>query len=224
MRVAPSLKGVLRVAYARFEGLGGQAEGLPGLWSERRERLAEAFEREDAALRAALRRNRRLYGALGLDPSRDRPEPERLLRLAVRGRIGVPERPAPGTGSSFLDFVLLAALSGQCILEAYDLDRVAPPVLARLGKASRPEDEPARGSFGRLVLADRKGVFGAVGRRLGRARLGPGSKRALVVAWLSPDHPRAELDRAFRDLAALAAGGLGARASSEVLPEGVVSA
>lgn len=224
MRVAPSLKGVLRVAYARFEGLGGRAEGLARLWSERRQRVAGAFEREDASLRAALRRNRRLYGALGLDPSRDRPEPERLLRLAVRGRIGVPERPAPGTGSAFLELVLLAALSEQCLLEAYDFDRVAPPVTARLGKASRTEDEPARGSFGRLVLADRKGAFGALGRRAGRARLGPESKRALVVAWLSPDHPRAEVDRAFRDLAELAESELGAQAASAALPEDVVSA
>ncbi len=225
MRVAPSLKRVLRVAYARFEGFGGPPRnGLRGVWIERCERIRRLLERGDAQLAAALRRNRRLYGALGLDPSKDRPEPERLARLLRRGRLGEPEPAGTQGGSAFLLLVRMASLSAQCMLDAYDLDRIQAPVTVRLGKRSGLEAAPDEEPFGRLVLADRAGVFGTIGRRSGRACLTDRAKRALVVAWIAPDHPRAELESAFRDLAELAERELGARPVAPVLPEDVVVA
>lgn len=225
IRVAPSLKRVLRVAYARFEGIAGPPRnGLERIWNERREAIRDLLSSGDAAIVAALRRNRRLYSALGIDPSKDRPLPERLARLALKQGAGGAKSTRAEERSVFADLVSLASVTAQCMLEAYDLDRIQLPFSVRLGKQSRVGDPRAEEPFGRLVLADRAGVFGTIGRRSGRAGLTDTSKRALVVAWIAPDHPRAELESAFRDLAELAEKELGARPMTPFLPEDVVVA
>lgn len=152
----------------------------------------------------AVARTRRLYHSVGIDPTRDRPSSERLLRRILR------ERPLPEV-DRLTETLRLVSLRLQCPLGIYDWDRVAPPVLVRIG---RPEEgyeivdvgtpvspetgaAPSRNRWnlhGRLAVVDGEGLFGNPSHDSERTRVGPGTVRALVLAWAPAEAPRSYLE------------------------------
>ncbi len=155
-------------------------------------------------------RSRRLYKSIGLDPTKDRPSSEKLLRRVLQGR------PLPVV-NDFVDSMNLISLRFQFPLGFYDWDRIAPPVLIRMG---RP-DESYRGIGGemvslqgKLVLVDGEGPFGNPTRDSERTCILPRTVRALVVAFAPRDTARAAFDEAIHEIVVAAEHHCGARASA----------
>ena len=133
----------------------------------------------------SVKQTRKLYHSVGVDPTRDRPSSERLLRRVVQNR-SLPKV------NKLVDAVNLASLSTQCPMGVYDWDKIVPPVLVRIG---RPEESFAGISGepisieGRIALVDGEGLFGNPSHDSARALVTLGTVRALVVAWASAEMP-----------------------------------
>lgn len=126
-----------------------------------------------------VRQTRRLYHALGIDPTKDRPSSERFLKRVVQGR----ELP---TVNQLVDLVNLASLTVQCPMGVYDWDRIAPPVLVRIGRPDESFTTISGKTFragGRIVLVDGEAVFGSPSQDSKRTRIREGTVRALGIVW-----------------------------------------
>jgi DNA/RNA-binding domain of Phe-tRNA-synthetase-like protein len=147
-----------------------------------------------------VRRTRRLYHLLGIDPTKERPSSEKLLRRILQGE-------ALPRVNKLTDLTNLTSLSLQCPLSVYDWDKITPPVLLRIG---RPEDGAAAGSIaasgleGKLVAVDGEGLLGTPSFDGDRARTSSGTVRALVLAWGSAEAPRSFLESVLQEIIALA--------------------
>ncbi len=152
--------------------------------------LRRRFETETGRS-AVLVHARRLYSSLGIDPTKHRPSSEALIRRLAS------DRDFPRI-SPLVDAVNLASVSTRLPLGLYDLDRVEPPVVARVG---RPGEGYAgiRKAFvsldGRPALFDARGPFGNPTSDSDRTKTTPGTTRALVVIYGLPETPYAKWER-----------------------------
>jgi DNA/RNA-binding domain of Phe-tRNA-synthetase-like protein len=147
----------------------------------------------------SVRQTRKLYHAVGVDPTKDRPSSERLLRRVMLNR------PLPKV-SKLVDAMNLASLSLQCPLGVYDWDRIAPPVLVRIGRPDESYLTVMNDTFcleGRLVLVDGEGLFGNPSHDSARTQVSLGTVRALVLAWASPEVPKSFLESVLKDVISL---------------------
>jgi DNA/RNA-binding domain of Phe-tRNA-synthetase-like protein len=122
---------------------------------------------------------RRLYKALGLDPTKTRPSNEALLRRALKGeplyRI-----------NTLVDALNLSSLRFQLPFGLYDADRIAPPVALRLGAPGEAYEGIRKASVhveARPVLVDAEGPFGNPTSDSARTCISEATRTALVVAY-----------------------------------------
>ncbi len=126
-----------------------------------------------------VRQTRKLYHALGLDPTKDTPSSELLLKRIVQGR----ELP---TVNQLVDAMNLVSLTVQCPIGVYDWDTIAPPVLVRIGRPEETFTSISGNLFhagGRLVLVDGEDVFGSPSQDAARTRVQERTVRALAIVW-----------------------------------------
>jgi len=202
IQLSDSLEDIARIGVVFFKEISNGAVSAP--LRKRIEDLADELRRTVAERPLSelegVRRTRKLYHLVGVDPTKDRPSSERLLRRVIQNRA-LPKI------SKLVDAVNLASLSLQCPLGVYDWDKIVPPVLVRVG---RPEDsfvgarkEPVS-LEGRLVLVDGEGLFGNPSRDSTRTRVRLGTVRGLVVAWASAESPRSYLEDVLKEVIELA--------------------
>jgi DNA/RNA-binding domain of Phe-tRNA-synthetase-like protein len=197
MRIDAALDGRVRLGVLALEGVTVRATD-PALDAEVDACCAELLERYGGGRSAEVpgaADARTLYKALGLDPTKTRPSNEALLRRALKGqtlyRI-----------SSLVDALNLSSLREQLPFGLYDLDRVAPPVLLRKGRAGEGYEGIRKGVVhvdGRPVLVDAEGPFGNPSSDSGRTMIRLETTRALVTCYAPatcrPDRMEGVLDR-----------------------------
>lgn len=202
VQVSDSLEGIARIGVAFFKQLkNGPVSStlrarLEGLATDLRHSLASRRLSEVES----VARVRKLYRAVGIDPTKDRPSSERLLRRIIKGR------PLPKL-NTLVDTVNFASLQLQCPLGVYDWDKIEPPVIVRIG---RP-DEGYRSLSGndvrlegRLVLGDGEGLFGNPSHDSERSQVTLGTVRAMVIAWAPAEAPRSFLESVLAEVNQLA--------------------
>ena len=159
--------------------------------------LDELLDREVAHLRARdagrtagqierLAPARRLYRAIGLDPTRHRPSPEALLRRLLRGDPFPRVHPA-------VDLANLWACEHGLPVGLYDAGRIAGEhITLRLGLPGEKYAGIRRPEIhleGRLVLADTDGPFGNPTADSRRTAVGPETRDVLAVLFAPADYP-----------------------------------
>jgi len=202
IQVSGSLEDIARIGVVFLKDLknGGSPEGLRQRIASVASELHQAIGRRPLSELDSVKRTRSLYHRLGLDPTRERPSSERLLRRVVQGR------PLPQV-SSLVDLVNLASLLHQFPMGAYDWDKVAPPVLVRIG---RPDESYVgiKGEVvaleGKIALVDGEGPFGSPSQDSPRALTSAGTVRAAVILGASADSSKTSLDDALKEVIALA--------------------
>ena len=185
LELSDTLKHRVKLAYVFFERV---AVGItpPELRLWRRTRAAQfhgAFKGQPQAILQAVSRSRALYHSVGVDPTKDRPFSERLLRSVLRSGA-LPEV------NSFLDAMSFASLSLQAPIGVYDWDKIRFPVSARMGyfgECYRTSGGDRKSVAGKLVLADRDGPFGNPSQDSERTRVTRHTVRSLVVTWVPAD-------------------------------------
>lgn len=114
------------------------------LWKE----PADAHEAEKPA--------RKLYHALGIDPSKTRPSSEALLRRVLQGK-GLYQV------NAVVDAANLASLALLLPVGLYDTSKIRPPVVLRFGEEEEGYEGIRKDRVnvgGRPVLVDAEGPFG----------------------------------------------------------------
>jgi len=116
-----------------------------------------------------------------MDPGRYRPASESLIRRVLdSGFFRI---------SPLVDTNNLLSVKLQLPLGIYDLSRVPPQRwiyrLGSPGETYRTLSLQEKSAGGKLVLADREGVFGSPVTDAGRAPIQPGSKDVAVVVYLT---------------------------------------
>ena len=212
IELSESLDGIARIGAVFLRNVSNGPISLE--LRERTEALAEELRQTIGDRRVGelelVRKNRSLYHKLGVDPTRDRPSSERLLRRVVQGR----ELPKV---NKLVDLVNYTSLAQQCPLSAYDWDKVSPPVLVRIGRPDESYPTPTAARFdleGRLVVVDGEGLFGNPSHDAGRALVTQGTVRALVMAWVPPDTPSDRLAGILDEISELAVEHTGATISA----------
>jgi DNA/RNA-binding domain of Phe-tRNA-synthetase-like protein len=198
--VAPELEGRVRLGVLVLDGVAVR---------QRDEMLQAEIERYGAALRArtegarsaevpGVADARTLYKDLGLDPTKTRPSSEALLRRVLKGeplyRI-----------NTLVDALNLSSLRAQLPFGLYDLGRVEPPVLLRLGAAGESYEGIRKAAVnveGRPVLADARGAFGNPSSDSERTMVRPETTRVLVTVYAPARYLTARLERVLDETTA----------------------
>lgn len=190
--IAPELLGRVVLGVFRLDGVTVQAQSealsaeVDVLCGEMRSRYgggksAEVPGAEDA---------RRLYKALGIDPTKTRPSNEALLRRALKGeslyRI-----------NTLVDALNLSSLRFQLPFGLYDNDRIVGAVLLRKGGKGESYEGIRKGSVNveeRPVLVDAEGPFGNPTSDSARTCISEGTRSALVVAYAPAGYSQRRLE------------------------------
>jgi DNA/RNA-binding domain of Phe-tRNA-synthetase-like protein len=181
LSLAPELTGRVRLGVLVLDGVAVR-EGDASLAAEVDAYCAEVRARHAGVSSGAVpgvEEARRLYKALGIDPTKTRPSNEALLRRALKGeplyRI-----------NTLVDALNLASLRVQLSFGLYDLAKVDPPVSLRRGQAGESYEGIRKGPVnveGRPVLVDARGAFGNPTSDSARTCITLTTTRALVVAY-----------------------------------------
>jgi DNA/RNA-binding domain of Phe-tRNA-synthetase-like protein len=211
LHVSPALAGKARLGFLVLEGVTVR---------EADESLAAEIEAEAARRRQAhagrpsgsvpgVEEARRLYKAIGLDPTKTRPSNESLLRRVLRGD------PFPRV-NTLVDALNLSSLREQLPFGLYDLDRVEGPVEAVLGGPGEGYEGIRKGPVsleGKLALRDERGPFGNPSSDSARTQVRPETRRALVVCFAPATIGAARLEEVLDRTAATLARSCGGTAA-----------
>ena len=181
----------LRLAAAQFEGVDLSRDGsalrreLDGVCVSLRER----YQGKGWLEIPGVAETRALYKAIGLDPTKVRPSSEALLRRVLKGQ--------PLYQVNLLvDTVNLCSLDFQLSYGVYDLERLTPPIEARLGRPGEAYAGIRKGPVhleGRICLADATGPFGNPSSDAARSAITVGTREALVVIFAPMEMARESL-------------------------------
>ncbi len=198
--VDEALREVLALGMLEAEGLSGQPLG-PDFLAERdavTARLASAFGGRAPADIPGVAETRRLFHALGMDPTKTRPSSEALLRRVLQAK-GLP------SVSPAVDVCNLCSLEQQLPLGLYDRDRVRGDLRARKGAAGEGYAGIRKGVVnldGRLLLADDSGPFGAPTSDSARTAVTDETRNLIVVVFCPVERGGDELSVALEQIAA----------------------
>ena len=126
---------------------------------------------------------RRLYRAIGIDPTKNRPSSEALLRRLRRGD------PLPRI-NALVDSVNHCSVTLLLPFGCYDLDRVEGDVALRVGREGEWYEglgKPRVNVGGRYALADDAGPFGNPSMDSRRTMIRPETRQALIVVFSPRD-------------------------------------
>ncbi len=183
---ADELDGVLRAALCVVTGVAvGPGEPVRPALEALASRLREQWAGLPPSRIPPLQEARRLYHAVGIQPTRIRPSSEALLRRILKGQ-------GLYTISNVVDACNLASLEFLLPIGLYDLARVAGDIELRIGREGEEYPGIRKGPVhlvGRLGLFDREGPFGSPTSDSARTAVGPGTRDLLGVVMATADYP-----------------------------------
>lgn len=165
-------------------------------------RLDEPLAAAALAMRAAeavdVAPVRAMYKRLGLDPTRNRPSSEALLRRVRKGQ------PLPRV-NTMVDVCNWCSLEFQLPYGLYDLAHIdGDAVDLRVGAAGESYDGIRKDTVhveGRMTLADNRGPFGNPTSDSARTMVTTATRDALLVVFAPHDTPASRLDAVLAETA-----------------------
>jgi DNA/RNA-binding domain of Phe-tRNA-synthetase-like protein len=199
LQISASLEESIRLGVVALRALaiGEQNSDLTQAIKGTAEELRRSLENRSPTSIASVQRTRRLYHQVGLDPTKQRPSSEKLLRRLTRGDR-VPRI------NDFVDAMHLVSVRLQFPLGLYDWDRLAPPILLRIGSPNESYRGVSGESVpldGRIVLVDGEGPFGNPTQDSERTAIQRGTVRALVILFSPADTARHEIEEGIHEVA-----------------------
>ena len=227
VQVSDSLEGIARVGvtFLRQVGNGPVSSTLRQRIEDLADELRGSLAGRQLSEIDSVRNIRRLYHRVGIDPTKDRPSSEKLLRRVARGK------PLPKI-NKLVDAINYVSLRNGFPMGVYDADQLVPPILVRIGQpgegyrgiSSSPssETDPDEQSWvnvhGRLTLVDGEGPFGNPSHDSARSQVTLSTVRAFVVVWAPAGTPTTTIESVLSECADVAGESCDCRvASSGVL-------
>lgn len=185
--IAPELQGSVCLGVIQADGLTVAAahEELEAEFTGLEATLRERYAGVEPGRIPGLRAVREMFRRARMDPTKVRPSSEALLRRVLRGET------VAGSNTA-VDLNNLGSLEQLLPMGIYDLDRVQPPLVLRLG--GEHESYPGIGKdavslAGRLTLVDEAGPFGSPVADSARAMVRLASRRVLQVVYAPGSFP-----------------------------------
>jgi len=173
-----------RLAWAELQTVDVAPSEFLAAFEDQTARLAERWSDRVLTDDATISEVRRLFRAVGCDPTRYRPSSEALLRRLHRDGV-------PSTGVPVVDVnnVLSMRLRAPCCV--IDPGAVSPPLTFRRGVAgeSMSAMRGPMGLEGKPVLADRRGPFGTPISDAERVKVKPDARTVWMVVYLPERGP-----------------------------------
>lgn len=190
MTVAEEIAPRIRVGSFTLEGVaaGDRATSLD-VELQALEARYRALWREPSEAHDALHPARKLYHALGIDPSKTRPSSEALLRRVLL------QKPLYKV-NAVVDAANLASLSLLLPVGLYDLEKIRPPVELRFGRAGESYEGIRKDEVhlhGRPALVDEIGPFGNPTSDSLRTSVTTETRAVWFVLFAPADYPEASL-------------------------------
>jgi DNA/RNA-binding domain of Phe-tRNA-synthetase-like protein len=213
------LSEILRVGILRLSNLQPDAEAWESLWrdiTQECEKIGAQFKGRNVGEVPGVSETRRLYRAVGLDPTKTRPSSEALLRRAMKGLEWYRIHPV-------VDLFNYVSLKTLLPLGLYDESKiVGDTVTIRLGKEGwsfpgiRKDDVNVAH---RLCVEDADGPFGSPTSDSLRTAIEGDVSQALVIVFQHVENDIQSLQNALNLATNLATTHLGARVNEKfVLP------
>jgi len=180
LSISHEVEKIVSVGWLQFSGLECRKH-IPELWQEI-DLLSEKYRKEFSNPSQALEQlapARKLYRAIGIEPTKVRPSSESLFRRVVKGK------PLYQI-NSIVDVCNYCSLAFFLPIGLYDLDKVEGEIVLRLGKEGESYPGIGKGSInveGRLTLADDKGAFGNPSADSLRTSIDLSSRNVLMVIF-----------------------------------------
>ncbi len=152
---------------------------------------------------------RRLYRAIGQDPTRNRPSSEALLRRVRKG-TGLPRV------NALVDTLNVCSLTLLLPFGCYDVDRIEGDVTCRVGVEGEGYEGVGNrwvNVSGRYTVSDDLGPFGNPSMDSLRTSITPACKNALVVVFAPSDYEHDRLPR----IAGMLTAAVGGEAATEII-------
>ncbi|MBW2277897.1 MAG: hypothetical protein JRF63_10415 [Deltaproteobacteria bacterium] len=188
VEIASELDELLRVGTLRLGGLRLPDDDGDALWTEVTRvgvELATRYAGLTAGQIPATAETRKLYRAVGLDPTKTRPSSEALLRRIVKGKKLYRIHP-------LVDLFNLVSVTEQLSVGLYDEARiVGKTVTVRLGAEGWGFEGIRRGRInvgGRLCVVDDDGPFGSPTADSARTSIEGDVDRALAIFFQHRKH------------------------------------
>jgi DNA/RNA-binding domain of Phe-tRNA-synthetase-like protein len=195
IRLNPSIEGRLRLGYLLFSGIrvSAPSDGLHAEIEELAARMRRCHAAREPSQIPELQPARRLYRALGIDPTRTRPSSEALLRRLLKGEALYRINSVVDAGNLFsLEFLLPIGL--------YDAQRIEGDVEAAVAEQGEGYDGIRKDWIhlgGRVALRDACGWFGNPSSDSLRTAIQAETRSVLLVVFVPMEHPVGELERAL---------------------------
>ena len=199
LKISDSLRSLARIGVILLEEV-VNGPGDPALERETEEscsKLRKQYSGCKPAEIEALDRARRLYRRTGVDPTRERPSSERLLRRVLKGH-------PLAKINTLVDCINLVSLELQCPLGLYDLESIAAPAEIRIGCPGdhfRGIHDRIVNLEGKPVAVDQEGPFGNPSYDSHRTRVGTGTTKAMVLCWTPLETPLKYIRKVQEELA-----------------------
>jgi DNA/RNA-binding domain of Phe-tRNA-synthetase-like protein len=201
LRVDESLRGTLALGLLEAENV--QLAATPDEFEKERERITTRliglYAGKQPADIPGVAETRALFHQLDIDPTKNRPSSEALLRRVLQGK-GLPRV------NLAVDVCNLCSLEHQLPLGLYDRDLVRGVMQVRVGRGSEgyPGIRKQRVNLeGRLLLADDEGPFGAPTADSARTSVSPHTRNLLVVMFCPIERAGSHLSTALEHIADL---------------------
>jgi DNA/RNA-binding domain of Phe-tRNA-synthetase-like protein len=192
LTVDPGIAPRIRVGSFTLQGIsaGDRPASLDAELVELETRYRRLWK-EPADARDALHPARKLYHALGIDPSKTRPSSEALLRRVLLGK-------SLYNVNAVVDAANLASLSLLLPVGLYDLDKIRPPVVLRFGVEGESYEGIRKDQVhltSRPALVDVEGPFGNPTSDSLRTSVTAATRAVWFVLFAPPEYP----EQAMRD-------------------------
>jgi len=139
----------------------------------------------------ALRPARHLYQRIGLDPTKNRPSSEALLRRVLKGAELYQI-------NTVVDTCNLCSLRFLLPIGLYDMQKiVGAEITARVGKPGEGYEGIGKGwinAQGKLILVDENGPFGNPSADSARTMITESTREVLMVIFAPGDYPMDQLE------------------------------
>jgi len=199
LKISDSLRDLARIGVLLLDGVvnGPGDEDLLRETEESCRELRERYSGRKPAEIEVLDGARRLYRRTGVDPTRERPSSERLLRRVLKGQ-------SLAKINTLVDCINLVSLELQCPLGLYDLESIAAPVEIRIGcpgEHFRGIHDRILNLEGKPIAADQEGPFGNPSYDSRRTRVGTETAQAMVLCWTPIETPLKYIRKVQEELA-----------------------
>lgn len=194
--ISPDLENILYLAGFHLTNLKIQ-ETSPELEQMLQEAVDQLRRRyaSPAAAQTVFAPVRKMYRAVGLDPTRTRPSSEALTRRILQGK-------SLYRINSLVDCFNLLSVRLALPVGLYDLAHVTPPIACRRGAAK--EGYPGIGKehvnvAGRICMADAQGPFGNPSADSARTRIRPSTTEALAVYFVPLEIELEQIEKSMEE-------------------------